>query len=436
MSEVPKIKVLDAINPSNSGTGAELLIAPNLGDSVSRHAPLNPDRWESFLGSETGSLEELEAAKQLAMSYLLMTSAKVVESSEKGHPVWADRFTQAATELYGAPEKQEATSLLRSEYAFLSQLEKNDNVSKDPLQFLLNTYREILQSAGESIEEETSTEIQKQAIREYGEALIERYKPLFELIDTSEKTEYAPTDIAELFNNALEWLKANDGEDWESWAIVFNDSTMLSVDAIGRKIKIASRRESASPKDVRALLAHELLVHALRGKNGYKAGDDRLATGLPGYLDAEEGLGILVEEAVNGELPEKAVDRYLDIALALGTINGKQLTRQELFKISYARHLVREQSKGALSQDEITKLQKKVWGHIDRIYRGGKGSSKDTRQSIFSKDIAYYVGYKQMAGYITEQLALGKSASEVLDYLSQGKFDPTNADHVQFLLAR
>ncbi len=125
----------------------------------------------------------------------------------------------------------------------------------------------------------------------------------------------------------------NNDPEWSEWQVVSTDGTSLSVEASDRKIKIASRRESASPKDARALLAHELLVHALRGKNGYKTGDKKLATGLAGYLDAEEGLGVLAEEAVNGQLPDKAYDRYVDIALALGTVDGVQRTRKEMFEI-------------------------------------------------------------------------------------------------------
>jgi hypothetical protein len=140
-------------------------------------------------------------------------------------------------------------------------------------------------------------------------------------------------------------------------------------------------------------------------------------TGLPSYLEAEEGLGILAEEAVNGVLPAKAYDRYVDIALAFGSVDGVQRTHHEVFQISLARQIVRAHAKGTFNEADLPSLAGKVWGHVDRIYRGGRGDNLGSKQAIFSKDIAYYVGYKQMAKYISGQIDSGKSADEVFRYL-------------------
>jgi hypothetical protein len=250
-------------------------------------------------------------------------------------------------------------------------------------------------------------------------------------VDTAGKDEFTPNDLEDLFKKALDWLKDNDDPKWSEWSVVSKDGTSLSVDTTERKIEIASRRETASLKDTRGLIAHELLVHCLRAKNGYKTGDKRLATGLPGYLDTEEGLGILAEAAITGELPDKAHDRYIDIALAAGVVDGVQRSRQAVFQISYDRQLIRAQLRG--DKASIASLIPRVWSHVDRIYRGGPGDNFGTRQAVFTKDIAYYVGYKRMAAYITKQLDDGKSASEVFAYLSQAKFDPTNPKHIERL---
>lgn len=433
MSEIPSVKVLEAINPANSGTGEEVLAYNGLAQAVEKYRPTNPARSAEFWDSEEGSLEELSKAKQLASEYFLRTADKVVSSHEGNRDLWADRFTQATVELYGEPEKEEATRLVRSEYGFLSQLKGQEGVSQEHVNYLLDVYKPMLAENTDVETDESAVEKEKEAIHEYGEAMLAKYKPLFDLVDEAGKTEFTASDLQELFGTALEWLKENDDTDWGEWAVVDTDGTSLSVDASNRKIKIASRRESATAQDTRGLIAHELLVHALRGKNGYKTGDKKLATGLAGYLDAEEGLGILAEEAVNGELPEKAYDRYVDIALALGSVDGVQRTRKEVFDISFARQLVRGQVKGTVSEADIPSLERRVWGHVDRIYRGGRGDNLGTRQAIFTKDIAYYVGYKQMAEYLSEQLASGKTASEVFEYLSQAKIDPTNPQHVERL---
>lgn len=433
MSEIPSVKVLEAIKPANSGTGEEVLAYNGLAQAVEKYRPTNPARSAEFWDSEEGSLEELSKAKQLASEYFLRTADKVVSSHEGNRDLWADRFTQATVELYGEPEKEEVTRLVRSEYGFLSHLQGQEGISQQHVNYLLDVYKPMLTENTDVETDESAVEKEKEAIHEYGEAMLAKYKPLFDLVDETGKTEFTASDLQELFGTALEWLKENDDTDWGEWAVVDTDGTSLSVDASNRKIKIASRKESATTQDARRLIAHELLVHALRGKNGYKTGDKKLATGLAGYLDAEEGLGILAEEAVNGELPEKAYDRYVDIALALGSVDGIQRTRKEVFDISFARRLVRGQIKGTVSEADIPSLERRVWGHVDRIYRGGRGDNLGTRQAIFTKDIAYYVGYKQMAEYISEQLASGKTASEVFEYLSQAKIDPTNPQHVEHL---
>jgi hypothetical protein len=140
-------------------------------------------------------------------------------------------------------------------------------------------------------------------------------------------------------------------------------------------------------EEARGLLAHELLVHGLRGKNGYQTGDKKLGSGLPEYLDAEEGLGVLYEAAINVRLPDKVYDRYVDIALALGSVDGVQKPRQRLFDISYARQSLRAHTPDSQQPDHA--LVSKVWAHVDRIYRGGRGDEFGTRQAIFTKDIAY-----------------------------------------------
>ncbi len=253
------------------------------------------------------------------------------------------------------------------------------------------------------------------------------------MVDSHEKSEFTSEELKQLFESALDWLTQNDDGSWSEFSILETDGTNLSVLASSKIIKIGMRRIPASSQETRGLVAHELLVHALRAKNGSKTNDKKLGSGLAGYLSAEEGLGILAEEAVTGKQPEKAHDRYVDIALALGTLDGIQKNRHQLFKISFARQMVRLHATGTPYEADIPALERKVWAHVDRIYRGSKGDDANFRQAIFTKDIAYYVGYKKMAAYITSQLEAGKTASEVFDYLSQCMFDPLNPKHIERL---
>lgn len=432
MSEVPRVKILEDINPINSGTGEEVLAYDGLLAAVEGYQTTNKQRTDAVWEAEPGSLEESAKAKQLALEYLLRISERVINPRQGDAALWADRFTQAGIEIYGEPEKEEAARLVTDEYRSLLSLRGDSRISHQHAQLLLGIYEPIIQHDAFMFPETTESDVghEKAAIHSYGEAIREQYQPLFDLVDAADKSEFTPQDLEALFMQALDWLKDNDDPDWGEWKIIFVDSAQLSVQTTDRKIKIGSRRELASLANTKGLIAHELLVHALRAKNGYKTGDSKLATGLPGYLDSEEGLGILAEEAINGVLPDKAYDRYVDIALALGTIDGVQRSRPLLFQISYARQLVRAQLRGEVI-GESAALKPKVWGHVDRIYRGGRGDSLGTRQAIFTKDIAYYVGYKQMAQYLVGQLAQGRTAKEVFSFLSKAKFDPNNPQHLE-----
>jgi hypothetical protein len=134
-------------------------------------------------------------------------------------------------------------------------------------------------------------------------------------------------------------------------------------------------------------------------------------------------------------VPVKRVsDRYTNIALALGTIDGVQKTRQQIFDINFARQLIRAQVKGAikgaiLDEADIASLKRKTWIHVDRIYRGGPGDDLESRQAIFTKDVIYHIGYRQMVEYITGQLDQKMTAADIFAYLSQAAFDPNNPKH-------
>lgn len=434
MSEIPIVMVLDAIKPANSGSGEERLVYKGLSEAVDKYRPTNSERAAEVWASEAGSLEELSSARELAGEYLLRTADKTVNSRAYNSDLWADRFTGATTELYGEPDRAEAIKLLTIDYRDLLDMGGDDIFSQPHVNFLLATFQPIIgESSNNTDSYAAEMEREKAAIHEYGKAIIDKYKPLLDLVSQSGKTKFNPKDLHELFSEALDWLKEHDDPTWRDWEIIDFDGTSVTTVAEDRQIKIPSEREDATIQDARALIAHELLVHAMRAKNGYKTDDVKLATGLPGSLDVEEGLGVLSEEAVNGTLVDKLYDGYLDIALALGTIDGIQRNRQEIFQISFAEQLLWEQKKGTYNQADIPSIELKVWGRVDRIYRGGRGDSLGTRQAIFTKDIAYYVGYKQMAAYISEQLLQGVPAAEIFHYLSQAKIDPNNHQHAERL---
>ena len=121
----------------------------------------------------------------------------------------------------------------------------------------------------------------------------------------------------------------------------------------------------------------------------------------------------------------------MDIAYALGQVDGRKHTRQEMLDLALNRAMKRndeaEQPSGA--EDVL----KSVYNHVNRIYRGSRG---DDHIGIYTKDIAYYVGFRKIGAYITEQVNDGKSIDDVMAYLLAGRFDPTLESHQEHMANR
>ncbi len=393
--------------------------------------------YTSFLKTAPSSIEEDKVVNEIEDAELLRSAYMTIHSHRHDRNIWAARFTQISRSLYGEPDPLVATGLLKEELQFIKGLINNKNISQKAIKLLIDTYSPIVETGLRNHGHFTDATIPDHAIhaiRHYGRYMQRRYRPIFDLVDLSNKVSFSASDLKELFDSALNWMIKNDDPDWKTWQVVMSRNSSVSVSVRKKQILIGVKRSPATAREAKGLLAHELLVHAMRGKNGYKTGNRMLATGLPGYLHSEEGLGVLHEMAVNDILPPKAKDRYLDIALALGTIDGVERSRKQLYRTSYARQLIRAQ---ALDYDPviIKSLKHTVWSHIDRIYRGGTGFGRANQQAIFTKDIAYFEGFMEMSDYIANRIYKGDLPEAIFQYLSSAKFDPNNQRHLMTLNA-
>lgn len=393
-SEIPKVIVLRPITPSADSARSEKLEYSQLESAVNKHVPYEYKRMDKFWNAEDGSLAEYEAAQQLAMQYMLMGSLALTRTSDP--ETWSKRYTQATSEIYGLPEPDLARAL------WLEQ--QTEDESKLELPF-------------------------KDVAEKVGEFLDEKYAPVFDALDIESSTEMVgPSGIADKFEAALRVLASQYDLDWSEWTVERNnEKDSLSVAAGSKKIIVGMRRANVHPEQLKALFSHEVLVHGLRGVNGQKVSKE-LGKGLPGYLAAEEGFGVFVEYAIAGKVPDKNIDRYVDIAYALGQIDGKEHTRQELFDHAMQRAIKRNDK--AENQKTVEDLEKEVYAHVNRIYRGSLGNEY---VGVCTKDISYYRGFMEMGRYVKDQIDNGKTVEEIITFLSSGKFDPTNPQHVDYM---
>lgn len=427
-TEVPEIKELTAIRPDHTQRRAPELVYPNLSKSVGSHEGYIPGMWNSFLSEDAGSPTEQYQAKQIALYYMLKTALNAVEADNPdSRRLWAQRYTQHTSELYGVPTADIAKGYLQKQ---LSELLWFDQITEEDKQ-VIKSYADLF--GFQSLEApEGEARSESRAAELVGEYLGETYKPIFQLVDDIEGDgEGIEMEVvAEVFESALEILKDQHDESWSDWSVVRDEGrALLSVDGVDSKVVVGMNRVNPTRTELKGLLAHELLVHGTRAMNGRKYSKE-FGLGLSGYLTAEEGLGVFFEYAVTGVIPEKNIDRYVDVALALGLISDKPLTRQQLFEFCEFRESVRNQNRPdsqKISQQEVVE---RVTGHVNRIYRGTLGNE---HVGVFTKDAAYQMGFIKMKAYIEDKIASGESVSQVIEFLLQGKFDPTNQDHMTYV---
>lgn len=430
MPEVPKVAVLGPITPTIESAQSDQLMYEKLSPAAQKYAPDEKARQDAFWESEPGSLAEHQAALQLASQYMIMGASRLTSEAVLPHDkkLWSERYTQASSEIYGVPETSVARELMAGRAAQLITA-SDGTVRADLLQHFTDSVRSFgveITEVSEQAEEEF-----KEAAKRLGDTLQRRFSDAYDALELQNETAKINTaSVADRFENALNVLAANHDPDWADWIVERNeDKDSLSVEAVDKKIIVGTKRTDVTPSQLKGLFSHEVLLHAQRGVNGLKISRE-LGTGLPGYLDAEEGMGVFFEYSVTGKVPEKNVDRYIDIALALGQIDGKQHPRNEILDFALTRAYIRNELASENEKKPDEDIKKEVYSHVNRIYRGSLGNEFI---GIFTKDITYHQGFIEMGRYVTEELAAGKSPDELLAFILRGKFDPTNRKHLDVI---
>ncbi|MBL8158933.1 DUF1704 domain-containing protein [Candidatus Saccharibacteria bacterium] len=394
MSEFSTVVVLKPITPTvESARGGRLQYA-NLASAVDKHYGTDMARLNAFWDLPEGSLEEEAAAQQLANLYLLQTARRATETIREDHPddqaqaaIWAERYTQASSEIYGVPEA-EIASRLAAEQAIGLQRLAGEAGADDALR---THYAELNERYGLYDDTVESAEALFAEVAEtVGTHMMSKYEKAFAALDLEGgEDQIGPADIADKIENAIQALADHDDPDWSGWTVERNDDKdSLSVVAADKKIIVGMKRASVTATQLKGLLGHEVLVHAKRGVNGSKV-------------------------------------NYVDISLALGTLGNKPLTRPELLEFAMTRALLRNEIEE--KKKPVEQIESEVYAHVNRIYRGTRG---DQYSGVFTKDISYHQGFIKMGQFITERLEGGDSVDDIMDYLLLGKFDPTNERHL------
>ena len=326
--------------------------------------------------------------------------------------------------LFGRPLSREVASIAAEELEYFVRAVEEHDINPEFAMPVINAYSSLISKRAKprpSLEKRYA-----QVLDRMHDFFINEYRDCFTCFDKfTPGVLLTPQDLAECFAVALSTMKSRDSA-WDGWAVIHNKGAKLSVNVGRKRIIIGNRRTPMTLAEAKGLLAHEILVHAQRAVQGGKRSYD-LAIGLPDYLTAEEGLGALVESAINGSVPFKIKDRYIDIALALGAWRRRPLLRNEMYVFCYSRAVIRS----VVSNEtvDLDELEHVTWEHVNRIYRGSLGNKY---LAVFTKDVAYYQGFIKMAKYLQAATRRGR-LTDALAYVYSGKFDPTNPGHRQIV---
>lgn len=420
MLGVNAASLMYVIRPDHKGHDVGELKYPYLKNIIDRHYLREYKQLDKIW------LEmERESELLLDHEYLLMIAQKLQDTnSDIEKRLWSERYTEASVSIYGQPAANEVACMAWQELQLFKKAYQSYAACRPYLEKSIAVYSKLSSGAvliNSDLETRYTTllkQLRKHALMQFDGA--------FNCFDGWNLPTMPIEEVKARFATALKVLACND-DTWASWDVTWIGGSTLMIDPRMRQIQIGRRLSELPTRRVKGLFAHEVLVHAQRSVNGIRLSPS-LSIGLENQICAEEGLGVIMEAAINGQFPYRIKDRYIDIALALGMHNVQPMTRQELYDMAYGRALARRLAENVVVDTEL--LSDIIWTHVNRIYKGSLGNDF---VGVFTRDIAYYVGFRQMANYILHRLDWGSTLPEVMDYLLLGKFDPTNPEHLLHL---
>ena len=239
----------------------------------------------------------------------------------------------------------------------------------------------------------------------------------------NEQEEFDPYELQKIFTDIIEEEFNNDSKGYagaaEGWTVSAEKATSVNVKSSEKRIVIPDNGMMRSRKKVENLVVHEIGVHMLRSITGGETDMLPLRSGLSDYYDTEEGLGVVMEQALSGKFAERGVDHYITAGLA--HFDNKDF--REAFEIKWRLSLLGSVDDGSeVSDGQIVKAKKTAFTQTLRSFRG-------TNDMPLFKDLSYYNGSVEVWRYLESV----KGDDFLLSLLLAGKVN-TSADHRRVIL--
>ena len=239
----------------------------------------------------------------------------------------------------------------------------------------------------------------------------------------NEQEEFDPYELQKIFTDIIEEEFNNDSKGYagvaEGWTVSVEKATSVNVKSSEKRIVIPDNGMMRSRKKVENLVVHEIGVHMLRSITGGETDMLPLRSGLSDYYDAEEGLGVVMEQALSGKFAERGVDHYITAGLAY--YDEKDF--RGAFEVKWRLLLLDSVRDGSeINDEQMEKAKKAAFTQTLRSFRG-------TNDLPLFKDLSYYNGSVEVWKYL-ESI---KGDDLLLSLLFAGKVN-TSADHRRVVL--
>ena len=387
-------------------------------DSLKQSGDIDPDIAELY-----SSFYELRLKR-----IFLVEAARELYRTRDSHRQESLRrsFIHINQELYGEFNDQDFTGILHTESERLAQLDTADTTTARIFEELTQYFDHI------PVDIESSKETQlldSEFINQILPVIRERYDYIWNAVpDTGEDVMYSASQCREIIDEALRLCGLSE----KGWKAVVNAKKKApSTSSDSKKVSLPSTTKRNADQ-LRALIIHEVGVHAQRAQNGEDTGSNILKGGTADYADVEEGLGVVLECIVNGSADNPAMhrarDRYITAGLALGRDGGSSRDARNVYEILWRIIASRKAEQGIISVQIIEQAKEEAYDHIENAYRGTNFAMPGM---IYQKLKVYREGLIKNIEYFRANIG---SIREALDSAMIGKYNHTDVHQKQLVM--
>lgn len=326
-------------------------------------------------------------------------------------------------EVYGEYDDDTFLGMMSTERASLESFEPTTDIDRE-IKDDLTKYFETL-NISEHAEQEL---LDGAAMKRLHDFIVDRYGDILAAVpSTSDNYYYDAKECQQIMQDAL----FAGGLSQLGWKIVVSSSKANVATSTEKKTITLPANTKRNAEELRRLILHEQEVHARRGTNGKNTGFDLLSSGTAYYADIEEGLGVLLECALEGNFNnasfDRARNRYITAGLALG-IGDSPRDARATYEILWRMIAIDKSDGGGIDSEAVKKAKELTYPLIENAFRS---TDFTTRGVIYLKLKIYYEGLKKNADFIKKHLG---SLDETFDLMMIGKYNHTDEAETENIL--